>query len=960
MPDRDARAIENCLRRVLDRADSSAWQADLRRELGNGFLESTADLPHQCHFLEPFVAEIWQAAQEFALVDGLSGRAAGQFAAFWMQNLTRFAQRASLADLSGAAEAGLLKGDTPAARYRDYIDRAASQSGTLEVFLARYPALAGRLARRTIDLADSARELLARFAADRKALAERLGTPVLQIAGIQPGLSDPHGGQRTVAAVSFSGGARVLYKPRDAQIDRAFSTFVDWWNRSEPQHTVRKPWTLVRDGYCWAEFIEQGECTSTEEVRLYYRRLGVWLALLAALGGTDFHGENILPAGPDPVPVDIEGLLTESAWHDNSERGSRDWTFRDAILKRLLATHMLPVWTRCATGGACHTSAAIGGTTDRGWPASPLAWADAQTDRARTAFGESSGTSLVSLPRLEGQPIGPLHFLNELVASFIQALQCLCRRLPELISTGGPLTEFGGVAVRSILRPTQWYGRVMLWSCAPKPAGSLTVLEQGLDRALQSQEFIPDPTPERILTEHRSLWRGDIPRFACREGVPGVWTDRPGEGELLPDEVPVPSRHGITAFIGSLDAAAIDFSAGVLRQSLRYAGAPPLPMPSAESAGRILDAARAIGDWILSTTIACPHGPGWLTLKDDGELVLTALTDPWLYRGNSGIALFLANLARVTGRTEFGDCARGALQQACSDAADRGQFPASAFEGPGSLVYGCCEVGRLLDDPELIDRARLLTPAWLVSLETHELLDFLGGVSGATSVLVHLARCTGRDEFTEIARRCFEKVVAANQERTGVGFSKSCGLAHGPSGFVVAVCALPTTANGARVAFEVLQRERCMSIERFEKISSGKALATCSWCNGIPGIGLACLRWLESFGPQPEIESWLREFLDQALAGADDSSHCLCCGDCGPIWLAAAAGERLNDPALTAKARSAAERLIDFYAERGVWNLSPFPERNAIPGLMTGLSGIGLTLLQVACPDQVSQVLTLS
>src|SRR5258706_223011 len=75
------------------------------------------------------------------------------------------------------------------------------------------PRLVGRVSQSAME---AGLELAARFAADRQAVVAELlgGADPGPMVAIEPGLGDRHRQGRSVAAVTFADGRRVIYKPR--------------------------------------------------------------------------------------------------------------------------------------------------------------------------------------------------------------------------------------------------------------------------------------------------------------------------------------------------------------------------------------------------------------------------------------------------------------------------------------------------------------------------------------------------------------------------------------------------------------------------------------------------------------------------------------------------------------------------------------------------------------------------
>src|SRR5206468_11206013 len=129
---------------------------------------------------------------------------------------------------------------------------------------------------------------------------------------------------------------------------------------------------------------------------------------------------------------------------------------------------------------------------------------------------------------------------------------------------------------------------------------------------------------------------------------------------------------------------------------------------------------------------------------------------------------------------------------------------------------------------------------------------------------------------------------------------------------------------------------------------SGPAAFLTAWCHGAPGIGLARLRSLPYLADQDtraEIEIALKTTLAHGFGG----NHCLCHGDSGNLEFLLQASQTLVDPRWGVEVERLAAILIESIHRDG-W-LCGIPSRIEIPGLMTGLAGIGYEMLRLAAPN---------
>ena len=88
-------------------------------------------------------------------------------------------------------------------------------------------------------------EFAERYEADHDLLAHNFagGAPLGQPVAAALDLSDPHNGLRTVAAITFSSGLQLIYKPRSLAMDLAFADFLDALNATGQLLDLRAPRT---------------------------------------------------------------------------------------------------------------------------------------------------------------------------------------------------------------------------------------------------------------------------------------------------------------------------------------------------------------------------------------------------------------------------------------------------------------------------------------------------------------------------------------------------------------------------------------------------------------------------------------------------------------------------------------------------------------------------------------------
>jgi lantibiotic modifying enzyme len=324
--------------------------------------------------------------------------------------------------------------------------------------------------------------LLARAVRDRDALAERFGDEVRPgtLVDIWLGLSDPHNRRRTVAALSFAGGARVVYKPRPVAMEHGLASTIDWLRCRAGLDLPAGPSVLERDGYGWCAFVQRQPCERREDVDLYFRRLGTLAGVLAALAATDCHADNFIARGAEPVLVDAETLLHPRLL------ASPGFSLRE--------TEIVPSQVDGPAGQRIDYA---------GFDGPP-------------ATDEPARVNRPNLPQWDGRE----HRLADHRESFQAGVDLSRRALhdlgSELTAADGPLAAFAHRPARVVLRPTEMYGALLAHLASAAALGSddggWPRVERELSR-YRDPVMAPDMWDVVQDVEIAALARADVPYF---------------------------------------------------------------------------------------------------------------------------------------------------------------------------------------------------------------------------------------------------------------------------------------------------------------------------------------------------------------------------------------------------------------------------------------------------------------
>lgn len=697
-------------------------------------------------------------------------------------------------------------------------------------------------------------------------------------------LSDPHNGAQC-SALFESGGKRFIYKPRSPETDIAWADFLAAMEAvlDMPMPGAVRPLPLPADGCTIVPCIENRDAGSATGIAEYYRRCGALLALCMLLGSRDLHMENIIADGRMPCVVDVETLLSATVRNAPADAA--------ALCRSLAATHLLPDWMADANG----ENQDVGGLS---------------------AVGQN-------LPRLNGKPVPPQLYTEEILLGFRETCLAILRRRDAVMAH---LDAFATVPLRWMLRPTALYQRFLNQLDALETQAQRLDSLQRLRIAYRSSGAAFEEKMRRACeSEIAALLKGDIPHFFCLGSERCL---RDADGIAAEDYFVLSPVEAARQRLEALSAGDLPSMEALIRQNLRCASAQitAAPICTAMEAFRLLEA-QAID--------AIPCSWMGLSLDHRNEACFQSIGFN-LYSGLTGVLVFYAALYEAGGSAEV----RETLQRRYAPYRQRfieSHHPLKASAATLSLSDGlaghilaldycarCTGDGRFREDA-----ARLLTRFRFDGFSDFSTWDVYGGAAGLLVALPRLRGLGMENRLKEIAGQLGEELRKVQPALTGFG--------HGAAGLALALAAAQYLGGGDF-------RAESLRLLNWENQYYDEAKA--NWrdlrspnqpafmhgiCSGAPGIGLARMQMLE-YCADPAIRSICLRDIDRvraALAYAKPLSRdCLCCGNAARIE-----AERC----LSGETRSSALNTVPVL-------MHPLGTDDFPAGLMQGWSGIGYAL----------------
>ncbi|HEY6789956.1 MAG TPA: type 2 lanthipeptide synthetase LanM family protein [Trebonia sp.] len=819
---------------------------------------------------------------------------------------------------------------------RAFITRRCSPAGLADTF-AEFPVLARLLAVTCEAAVGAGRELLDRLAADRAAIVADLlgGLDPGPVIAVRPGLGDPHQCGRSVMAVCFADGREVIYKPRSQAPHAKFSEVICWLNQRVPGAGLRAPAVVPRPGYGWAEHIASAPLPDGDAAAAYYRRAGILLAALYATHATDIHCENIIASGAVPVVVDAETIFHAAL---PAPRTTGDDPAAQALAGSVLRAALLPHAT--VDGAGAFDRSGLSGDPAPGRRGGNRPW------RGREVVDVSGHEDALA----DGFRAG--------YDAIVTGREAFC----QMVAGGGDLR------VRTVARPTQAYAQLAAGALHPDLLRDAASRDDALDvlRVASAGHPLWESLADFELADLRD---GDIPLLTSDPASADLWTS---SGERLPGVLDKPGLQCVldkVAAMGEIDrgrqewviaASLATRSADAGHHSARLA-AGPVTTTAAEP-GRLLAAACGLADQVVAQSITTGEGGdgriNWIGLQlvEDSQWMLLPM-GAGLGDGYLGVALFLAQLARIAGIGRHADVARRAVSpagQLLTALHGRPELVRAVghggINGLGGIGYGLARMAALLNDGDLADQAELATTLAASALEAGASTapGWAAGTAGCLAAMAAVYAEIGSAQAAMVARRCADQLSDLVEQTDGwchdVPGQAPPGFADGLAGIGWALTRFAAITGHQRY------RSAGRRATRRTLEAAPAAAGTPGWCRGSAGLLLARACLPAEVG---EIDAAVAAIEARPVLG--DLS--LCHGELGVAEvltvLDAVTGSRKAHHARRQRAGIALDAVSRHASYCGT------PGGVPTPGLLSGLAGIGYGLLRLGFAEQVPSVLLL-
>lgn len=839
---------------------------------------------------------------------------------------------------------------------------------------------------------------------DNEVLAIRLG----KIIEIKPSLSDPHNHGRSVLALIFESGVKIVYKPKCLDLCLTYNKFLGWCNSQKDLPLYFKILKVLNcQNYGWVEYVENIPCKDIEEVKRFYTRVGMLTCLLYSFHGTDGHCENLVASGEHFLLIDIETLMQHKASLMENDLNSSNIALEFAgykeILDSVLNIGLLPHWRPYKEKDKwnAYDYSAIGNTTRQKTSRKVPEWENINTDDMRRVYKSGAIFPKASMPKLNNSNLSPNDYVEEIMFGFRQMYQFLLKKRHFLITDNSFLLSLKNKKVRFVFRSTEIYAKILSNSLSSR------CLKSGVERSIEleilSRAFLETtnkPSAWLILQgEIEAIERLDIPYFGALSdsNTLSLGVNQPIKGYFVET-----CYDRVLKRLQKLNSLDLDYQLALIEESFysktvkildnrQLNSSLPLPKKNTKScielmtSEQLVEEASYLAQEIHQRAICRDDlSHDWIVLKplfDTGYFTPQSLQEG-LYEGRCGISIFLAALDYVCDTSQFYEpivknlsLIRKVLYLNKPEIISliARQIGISGSTGLASIAYSLVKISEFTKDLSLLEDAQ--RAANLISLELIHADKGLDVISGCAGTILSLSTIYQATKNPLI----LNKLVACGQHLLIHRFSTDnvqkawriprqnkplTGFSHGTAGITYALLRLYEVTHDRSyleaakegIAYESSVFSKSASNWPDFRVNSSSEFMV-SWCHGAPGIGLARLGGLSILSTEQieqDIELALQTTRRQSLQEVDH----LCCGNMGRCETLMVGAQKLSKNYLQEAAKILASSVVERARQTGAYqSFSNLTNPVYNPTFFYGTAGIGYQLLRLAYPEILPSVL---
>lgn len=895
-----------------------------------------------------------------------------------MVSISDIAYRVIVSEIKYAKQNNILKGKTSEQRYNYFVDILLDDEEYRNGIYNKYPFLVHVLDEKMQQLIDFVLEILenTRLHLNEIEKSVKEGVRLGLIKELDLGQGDLHCKGKSVSKLIFSNGV-IYYKARNCRVDLQFQKILKYMNQEQIFQNGMKYRPLrmfVTDTCGWMEEVDYKHAKSYNEIEEYYIKLGGLLAILYSLNATDFHQENIIASGKNPMLVDLETLLNVEFTDDEFDPESAFGNVNRLLHQSVQAVGILPSKLHAGNNKG---EFEIGGTVNKDRQKSPIKSpivVNDNTDEISIKLGYAYMSCNRNVPIYKDKEILAEDCIEEIIFGFRKQYEWILNHKREYSTM--IIKDFEGVSVRIIVKPTFMYAYIS--SIAKHPNFFVSEVQNEL---LNARIGLYTKDSSLTKAEIRAMKRYEIPYFYSIFGENFLRDDMGkklniklyrSSKELFQEKMECLSKEDEELQMEIIRVAFFTQTPQSLHTNIKYSeNETPVKKQEKEE---YLVTAKKIADYLLRTSVNGVNGNGavdvmWFESSPDRLDV-----DDWtysvasfdLYNGTSGIGLFLLNMWKATGEIKYLNKSRETLEpiiRFIKNGTYNYTELLGAYNGIGSYLYFLSKFVISTGDNTLLPILKYGIDLLDDKIRTGKECDLVAGTIGLLAVMLNILEEHKEEELTEKAKKMAYKLFYSfyddvKEENRIITYS---GFAHGIAGCIPYLYKLYLYEQNQDV-YGLFQRllayERKMFLEKENKnwkiktneINYGKA-----WCHGAPGILLEKTMLLNMGYKDKLLIDEIKWGIAQTIETGIGNNIVYCHGDIGNLEILYFAAQTLKDESMCAKCQNTYHDLYIQHIQQG-WN-DIRKSYSKCKGIMLGVSGIGFSLLRMSIRENIDNFL---
>jgi len=914
--------------------------------------------------------------------------------------------RVCVYEMQYASKYKMLKAETSKERFNEFVGYLSDENTALSL-LDKYTVLKNIIEKSFIDFLKNTTELLDRLSNDLEEIIQTFNLPNNIFLQKIKSSGDLHNGGKSVSILEFidenSSSFKIVYKPRSLETDLAFSNFIQWISRDIPLLSQYHQTNIYRNDYGWCEFIDHLPCLNIQEVENFYTRMGSVLAITHLLCSSDLHIENIIAHGSLPFLVDLECILSKP---------DPNATSQDVNRHSLVNTHILPSRIMYADEYNGIDISGISGDEGDENPYKHMSWEKSGTDQMHLVRKSSKSQKSQNKPFLSsGEKINPADFEQFIINGFKEIFIHIQKNKDFLLSKNSPLQKFNSCKIRTVLRATSTYGKLLYESYHPTFLNDSKKRLEHFEWLKRNLSISKLSNSEHILeSELNDMQEENIPYFYCIANSRKLYNSQ----DQAISSTPLSSFDYITKHLEQyFDEKDLEIQLILIENAfyaLRLTQNTDAPQNkktihfsrdynfeySTTQANEIaLKIAKKHLDHLKKYSQNFSEKVQWPLIENVGKsawTVSSSLNKHDLYNGTSGLMLTFAYGSKIFNNTEYFEIFSSCLNTLSdyiatniksfndhflpSDKKD--DLPPifqnlGFYSGCGGYLYSLGIIANLFPDQKIKKLLNEILNNIEHGIEHNKGLDVISGIAGFIMGLVSVKDLIPETLFINLLQKSTDNLITlypnlnkSLPQSSSEEESPLLGLSHGISGLVLALSKSNKYLKRLDVqnlidkSIEFEDHFYCQKNKNwpdFRKDSqhpnsdlTDKFMM--AWCHGSPGIGLARIE-MQEYYHHTRCEADIKNAVDSVLNAPIYLPLALCHSTLGntDLILNAKQNNYING-------KACANYISDFlrHAEQHD-SFMQFEAKLAMPGMMLGHAGIAYQMMRISNPSQVPSIL---